>query len=142
MGGGRILHFALEHGVIGSEGQETGRGICLTGIHVIDAFGDPLGLSRVVHDPEIRPDRRHARDGTGVQVQGEGQLPCRRQAEARRTGTEDAAAAVQGREYVHTVVRAGDVHLDLKAVDTGVDGIVKRRSTVHNLECVMRSEEL
>lgn len=116
------------------EGQETGGGVCLSGVHVIDALCDPLGLARVVHDAEVGTDLGHTRDGAGIQVQGKGELPCRSQAEARRTGTKGTAADVQGREYVHTVVRAGDVHLDLKAVDTGVDGIVKRRSTVHKVK--------
>ena len=116
------------------EGQEAGGGICFTGIHVVDALGDPLGLARVVHDTEVSPDLRHARDGSGIQVQGEGQLPCRCQAEARRTGTEDAASAVQRREHVHAIVRSGNFHLDLEAVNPGVDGIVEGRSRVHKVK--------
>ena len=107
------------------EGQEAGRGVRFAGIHIVHTLGDPLGLARVVHDAEVRPDLGQTRDRTGIQIQGERQLPCRCQAEVRRAGTEDAAAAVQGRENIHTIVRAGDVHLDLEAVDTGIDGIVQ-----------------
>ena len=33
------------------------------------------------------------------------------------------------------VVGAGDVHLDLKAMNAGIDGFVKGGSGVHNVEC-------
>ena len=88
-------------------------------------------------DTEIGPDLRHARDGSGIKIKREGQFARRGQAEARRSGAEDAAVAVQRRENVHTVVGAADVHLDLEAVNAGEDGIVEGGSRVHNVECSM-----
>ena len=50
------------------QGQEAGGGVGLAGVHEVDALGDPFRLATVVHDAEVRPDLRHARDGTGVQI--------------------------------------------------------------------------
>ena len=58
------------------EGQETGVGVCLSGVHVIDALGDPFGLARVVHDAEVGTDLGHTRDGAGIQVQEKESSPA------------------------------------------------------------------
>ena len=44
------------------------------------------------------------------------------------------AFAAQGGQFVHAVLRAGNIHLDLKAVHGGEDGSVKLRSVVHKVK--------
>ena len=82
-----------QHGIIGAERQEAGGGVRLAGVDEVDALGNPLGLPDVIHNTEIGPDRRHARDRAGFHVQRQRKLARRGKAEARRAGAEGTPAA-------------------------------------------------
>ena len=131
MTGRWVAALGHEHGVISVDGQEAGVRVGLAGVEVVDAFGDPLGLLGVVDDADIGTELRHAGNGSGVGVEGEGDLPRRRQADLRGAGAKDGVGGAEGDELIHAVVGTGDVHFDLKAVETGKDGLIKLGCVLH-----------
>ena len=104
----------------------------LAGVHIVDALRDPFARPAVlVHDTDIGAELRHAGNRRGREIERDGDLPCRRETELRGAGAEGGSGSPKCGEGVHAVVGACDGDLDLKAVDTGENGIVESRNRMH-----------